>query len=263
MDFERQIALIDKQIEDANDGNPAEFDSWQNKTEVVLRSIFGEVSLTYKKFLAVRYAPGLWTEGTDFRPYRVSGVREAITILDSAKLELEIAQETAPVQTESHIDAPPELEAPTRVFIVHGQDEGKKYELEAYLQKLLSEAPVILHQEPNGGKVLIEKLESSASSVGYAIVLLTADDLGRAKQFDSEEDRFRARQNVVFEMGFFFGLIGRSRVAVLYEESVERPSDIAGLVYIALDAAGGWKGKLASEIDHVGIAVDWTAIGRA
>ena len=262
MDFERKIALIDQQIEEAKGGNPGDFDAWQNKTEVVLRSIFGEVSLTYKKFQGVRYHPSMWTEGTDFRPYRVSGVREAVTILDSAKLELEIAQETAPVQTATTMVTPPEREKSTRVFIVHGQDEGKKYELESYLQKLLAEAPIILHQEPNGGKVLIEKLEDSASSVGYAIVLLTGDDVGRAKQLDSKDDQSRARQNVVFEMGFFFGLIGRGRVAVLYEQGLEHPSDISGLVYIALDAAGGWKGKLASEMDHAGIAVDWTAIGR-
>jgi predicted nucleotide-binding protein len=146
---------------------------------------------------------------------------------------------------------------------VHVQDEGKKYDHDSYLQKLLNEPPIILHQEPNGGKVLIEKLEDSAASVGFAIVLLTGDDTGRAKQLNSADDRPRARQNVVFEMGFFFGLIGRGHVAVLYEPGLENPSDINGLVYIALDDAGAWKGKLASEMDHAGIAVDWTAIGRS
>ncbi|WP_434811706.1 TIR domain-containing protein [Microbacterium sp. bgisy189] len=78
-----------------------------------------------------------------------------------------------------------------------------------------------------------------------------------------EDDKPRARQNVVFELGFFIGLIGRSRVAVLYDEGVELPSDITGLVYIPLDSAGAWKGKLAAEMSHAQIDVDWTAIGRS
>ena len=262
MDFERKIALIDMQIEEANGGHPADFDAWQNKTEVVLRSIFGETGLTHRKFEAVRYTPSMYTLGTDLGPYQVGGVQEAVTILESAKLELEIAHESVPTETVKTVDESRKAGFSSRVFIVHGQDEGKKYELESYLQKLLREAPVILHQEPNGGRVLIEKLEDSAGAVGYAIVLLTGDDVGRAKQLDSTEDQARARQNVVFEMGFFFGLIGRGRVAVLYEPGIEHPSDISGLVYIALDDWGGWKGKLASELDHAGIEVDWTAIGR-
>lgn len=262
MDFDRKMALIDGQIAEANHGNPTDFDAWQNKTEVVLRSIFGEVSLTYKKFRDLSYTPSVWGEGTDFRPYRANGVREAITILDSAKLELEIAREASIPEAVAVAAAPAASELSTRVFIVHGQDDGKKYELESYLQKLLAEAPIILHQEPNGGRVLIEKLEDSAASVGYAIVLLTGDDVGRANALESADDRPRARQNVVFEMGFFFGLIGRRRVAVLYEEGLEHPSDINGLVYVALDAAGAWKGKIASEMDHAGIPVDWTALAR-
>ena len=75
-------------------------------------------------------------------------------------------------------------------------------------------------------------------------------------------DQARPRQNVVFEMGFFFGLIGRERVAVLYEPEVELPSDISGLVYTELDAAGGWKPKLASELNRAGIHVDWAKLAQ-
>ena len=193
----------------------------------------------------------------DTSGYRPAGVRSVISILNAAKLELDLANETpaAPITTNDSTFQ--------RVFIVHGQDDKRKYELESYLQKLVREAPVILHQQPNGGRVLIEKFEDSAASVGYAVVLLTADDVGRPAALELQDDRPRGRQNVVFEMGFFIGLIGRARVAVLYDEGVELPSDINGLVYIPLDSAGAWKGKLASELDHATIAVDWSAVGRS
>lgn len=263
MDFDRKLALIDRQIEEAKDGHPDDFDAWQNRTEVVMRTIFGSGSPAYEKFHSVRYSPSIWGEGTDFRPYVVNGIREAVTILESAKLELEITREIDVVASPAEPEVVTSYASSDRVFIVHGQNEGKKYELESYLQKLLPEPPVILHQEPNGGQVLIEKLEVSASSIGFAVVLLTGDDMGRAKPLEPQDDNPRARQNVVLELGFFLGVLGRKRVVVLYEAGVELPSDLNGLVYVALDSAGGWKGKLASEMDHSGLDVDWSAIGRS
>ena len=260
MDLSRKLALIDQQIVEANAGAPASFDDWRNKTEVIVRSVFGEDTPIHRKFSSIRYSPAFWTEQTDFLPYQRSGVLEAISVLHSAKLELEILAETAPQRPIP--EAPPGA-APNRVFIIHGQNDARKYELEAFLQKLVASSPIILHQEPNGGRVLMEKLEDSAGSAGYAIALLTGDDVGRPKALGPDEDQPRPRQNVVFELGFFFGLIGRKRVAVLFEEGVERPSDISGLVYIALDATGGWKSKLASEIAHSGIEVDWNAVVHA
>jgi len=258
MDLDRAVGRIDQQIKEANGGSPANFDEWHNRTEIVIRAVFGEVSPIHHKFDDVRYSPGIWTEGTDFAPYVRAGVQEVISILEASKLELEILAESSAPSIAMETPA----EVSTRVFIVHGQDDARKYELESYLQKLTAEAPIILHQQPNGGRVLIEKFEDSASSVGYAVVLLTADDLGRPSGLAPQDDQPRARQNVVFEMGFFIGLIGRGNVAVLYEQDVELPSDINGLLYIPLDAAGAWKGKLASELDHANIPVDWTALGR-
>ena len=112
--------------------------------------------------------------------------------------------------------------------------------------------------EPNNGRVLIEKFEQTAAAVGYAIVLLTGDDVGRPAA--TATDRPRARQNVVFEMGFFVGAFGRPRVAVLVEEGVERPSDIEGLVDITLDAAGAWKTKVATELDSAGLSINWAGL---
>ncbi len=117
---------------------------------------------------------------------------------------------------------------------------------------------MILHEQANEGRTIIEKFEDHAAEAGYAVVLLTADDVGRAAAEADEHPR--ARQNVDFELGFFFGALGRRRVAMLYEEAVERPSDTDGIVRIALDDAGAWKLTLARELDAVGIPVNWPAL---
>jgi len=102
--------------------------------------------------------------------------------------------------------------------------------------------------------VIIEKLEEFAATAAFAVVLLTADDCGGSGQ--TAERRPRARQNVVFELGYFIGALGRSRVAVVYEDGVELPSDMNGILYTVLDPAGAWKLGLGRELRAAGFAVD-------
>lgn len=116
----------------------------------------------------------------------------------------------------------------------------------------------MLHEQPSGGRTILEKFEKHAADAGYAVVLLTADDQGGVA---SDSDlRPRGRQNVIFELGFFFGKLGRDRVAVLLGSGVEEPSDIRGLVYIPFDPAGTWKHRLARELVGAGIDVDYSRI---
>lgn len=255
VDQQRKLALLDEQIEMAQGGNPEKFSEWRNKTEVVIRTVMGDGSKIHKKFEAVSYSPTVWYSGIDSSGYRPAGVKSVVSILEAAKLEVTLAAEV-----EVAIDLPDvgRTEPGSRVFIVHGHDEANKYQLLGFLNALTGVEPVILHKQANNGRVLIEKFEQSAAGTGYAVVLLTADDLGRAKH--DVEEKPRGRQNVVFEMGFFFGAFGRSRVAVLFEEGVEIPGDAVGLVYIPLDKAGGWKSKLATEIESAGIDVSWKAL---
>ena len=263
MDHHRKIELIDKQVSDAEAGDPTDFEAWVNGTEVVVRSIFGNASPMHTKITAVSYWPGIVfeeTSATEFANAQRAGVLETIALLKAAKLELEITE--GPSGT-TELSAP-EREPSETIFIVHGRDDARKYALSSFLQNLTGNQPVILHQQPSAGQVLIEKFESVAGSAGYSVVLLTADDRGRPKEMDTSDERARARQNVVFEMGFFFGLIGRKRVAVLYDQGVELPSDVAGIVYIPLDDAGAWKGQLASEISHAGLQIsDWSAVAHS
>lgn len=139
-----------------------------------------------------------------------------------------------------------------RVFVVHGHDGEAKEATARFLEKLKLDA-VILNEQPNAGRTLIEKLEDY-SDVGFAVVLLTPDDVGAAKD---EIDKLnpRARQNVIAELGHFVGRLSRKRVCALYKEGVEIPSDYSGVAYIAMDRAGAWKTKLAQELVEAGLPI--------
>jgi predicted nucleotide-binding protein len=97
------------------------------------------------------------------------------------------------------------------------------------LERATGKEVIVLHEQANAGLTILEKFENYATDVSFAVVLLTGDDEGGVRA--SDETHPRGRQNVIFELGFFFGKLGRKRVAVLLEENVERPSDIAGPVY--------------------------------
>lgn len=146
------------------------------------------------------------------------------------------------------------------IFIVHGHDNEVKQTVARLVAQLTGREPVILHEQPDRGRTIIEKFEEHATSAACAIVLLTADDTGGANGADQ---RSRARQNVVLELGFFLGKLGRGRVVILYENDVELPSDLSGILYIALDPAGAWRTIMARELRAAGVEIDLTAlIGR-
>ncbi len=140
------------------------------------------------------------------------------------------------------------------VFIVHGHNDYTK-EMIADFLKELGLRPIILHEQPNKGRTIIEKFEDHSSNAEYAVVLLTPDDVGALKS-ESNQLSPRARQNVVFEMGHFFGSLGRGKVCALLCPDVERPSDIDGIVYIILDKDNNWKHELTRELKAAGLNVE-------
>lgn len=114
--------------------------------------------------------------------------------------------------------------------------------------------PVILHEQPNKGRTIIEKFEEHAD-VRFAVVLLTPDDVGAVK--DRKSDLLpRARQNVVFEFGYFIGRLGRDRVCALAKGDIERPSDSDGILYVPMDDNDGWKMRLLRELKTADFDVD-------
>ena len=154
-----------------------------------------------------------------------------------------------------------------QVFVVHGHNVTVKGQVEEFLTRC-GLAPIVLQQQPNLGKTLIEKVEHYSGSVQFAVIILTGDDFGGAKGSEelltikekSEKQpqeqaaiKPRARQNVIIEFGYFIGLLGRERVAAIYEEGVELPSDVDGLLYIKYDDSGKWKAELHRELKAAGV----------
>jgi Predicted nucleotide-binding protein containing TIR-like domain len=143
---------------------------------------------------------------------------------------------------------------PRKVFVVHGHDDALKESTARFLERIGLSA-IILHEQANAGRTIIEKLEAF-SSTGFAVVLLSPDDpVGQR-----ESPTFRARQNVVLELGYFIGLLGRHRVCALYKPAVELPSDLHGVLYVPVDEAGGWRTKLAQELVEAGYSIHLAAL---
>lgn len=127
-----------------------------------------------------------------------------------------------------------------RTFIVHGHDETTMQTVKHYLEtELKFPEPVVLRDMPSYGRTIIEKLEAYAYSIDLVFVLLTPDDIV-ASSGAPDAMRYRSRQNVVFELGYFMGALGRStgRVILLYRTPIELPSDIGGI--ISIDITNGF-----------------------
>jgi len=146
-----------------------------------------------------------------------------------------------------------------RIFIVHGHDDVARMETVGFVQAIGLD-PVVLEPLAGKGQTIIEKFEGS-SNVAYALVLLTPDDVG-GTAVDPPELKLRARQNVIFELGFFIGRLGRERVTVLRKGEVEIPSNYKGVQYLPLDDGGAWWMQVAKAIESAHIKVNWDGLKR-
>jgi predicted nucleotide-binding protein len=139
------------------------------------------------------------------------------------------------------------------IFLVHGRAEAVQQTVARFLERLALNV-IILSERPSKGRTIIEKFEQH-SDVGFAVALLTPDDVGGLAD-DPSKLKPRARQNVILELGYFIGKLGRSNVCALYINGVELPSDLHGIGYVSFDAGGGWRLKLATEMKAAGMDVD-------
>jgi predicted nucleotide-binding protein len=142
----------------------------------------------------------------------------------------------------------------TGIFIVHGHDELARESVARFVERLGLEA-IILQDQPHIGRTIIEKFEEESVKVGFALVLMTPDDVG-SSQTKPDEMRSRARQNVIFELGYFAARLGRRRVCLLYKGNVEIPSDLYGVLYILIDDSDSWKLRVAREMRAAGLEFD-------
>lgn len=233
-----------------------QFNKWHRDTRVAITRTFGEDSEHVKEFLEIQYAYEAFAviAGKDYshedQQAHESGLSSASAMLKS------MLEEVDEYGLEPEVDngrGQPAVDVQTdRIFIVHGRDEGAREEVARVIEKLGKE-PVILAEQASAGNTIIEKVERNAD-VGFAIVLLTPDDEGGLK--DSDDIRSRARQNVIFELGFFIGRLGRGHVCALTKGDVEIPSDYSGVVYIEMGGQHEWRIRLVRELKAAGYDVD-------
>jgi len=162
-------------------------------------------------------------------------------------------QADPPAPPASALELPVTNSDPT-VFLVHGHDQTK-HQVARVIDQLTGREPVILDEQTSRGRTLLEKFEDHAATAALAVVLLTPDDFGGVAGAPQQP---RARQNVVFELGYFCGRLGRRNVIVL-NAGVEQPSDITGLVYIPMND-GSWKLKLGRELSEAQVPVDFNGL---
>ena len=232
-----------------------QFEKWHRDTEVAISRTFLDRPGYLQDFRNVRYRPSVFTGGGDyeFDQAFVQGLDKAASILESMIDEIREYW-----KDDEFLLTPPEIviserETTNEVFVVHGRDDGAKETVARFLSKLGLQ-PVILHERANQGRTIIEKFEEHAQ-VGYAVILLTPDDMCSSPD-QPGCSRPRARQNVILELGFFLGMLGRQRTFALKKGNVETPSDYDGVLYIPLDDSGAWRLELVREFKGAGLAVD-------
>ena len=220
-----------------------EFLTWHRNTKVAIEKIFGDQSQHVNEFL----------ECFLLADDDIDAIGRAESILTSMLNEInEHWDDDVPIQRPSPTKRTIQTDM-KKVFVIHGRDEGAREMVAGFLKKLELK-PVILSEQSSKGRTIIEKFEEH-SEVGFAVALLTPDDTGSLKGARGKPNP-RARQNVIFELGFFIGRLGRERVCALVKGEPEIPSDYSGVAYIPLDDSGGWKLSICRELKAAGYSVD-------
>jgi predicted nucleotide-binding protein len=223
---------------------------WDARTKLALESVFeGPFPDEYHRAATGRIFGQVGQSKMTTLRNRQTAMRGAINTLRSIEERMEFLEEPGEV-----LEARPRTPGGKQVFVIHGRDEGLRAQVARLLERLGLDA-IILQEQEDRGRTVIEKFEDHALDVGFAVALLTPDDYGKGPDDEAwPEAPNRARQNVVLELGYFMGTLGRQRVAALFQNGTELPSDIHGVLYIPLDA--NWELRLAKEIKAAGLPVD-------
>lgn len=226
-----------------------EFRLWRDYATEMLKHYFDEE--TAKKFEIYVYPSVVFIGEDDDFDYYVKLIEDGLTSLESIRNTLDFLLGDKSKEKIEKIYS-------KKVFIVHGRDELLKEQVARFIKELKL-IPIILHEQPSKGNTIIEKFEEN-SDVDYAVILLTPDDVGGEKKDIQTVDELkpRARQNVIFELGFFIGKLGRERVCALKKGNPEILTDFSGVLYISVDKED-WKLELIKELKSAGIPLDTDA----
>ena len=232
------------------------FVEWHRDTWNAIAQTFGDASHHVREFNAIAFTPttSKWHYPNEIQRKEAfsNGLNYVSGILRSMITEIQ-------EYWEEHLHEPfspnaaetPQTVNSNRVFVIHGRDHGTKDSVARFLEGLGLEA-VILEEQPDRGLTVIEKFEQNASG-DFVVALLTPDDVGGP---NPDKLQPRARQNVIFELGYFVRAFGRNRVRALMKGDVEIPSDYAGVLYVPMDESGGWQMRLIREMNSAGFKID-------
>lgn len=143
----------------------------------------------------------------------------------------------------------------SKVFVVHGHDEAAKAQVARLMHQINVEF-IILSEEPNKGRTIIQKFTDHAADASFALVVMSGDDEGRSKAQHDAPLKPRTRQNVIFELGYFLSALGPGRVCALTKGGPEIPSDYEGVLYEPMDERGFWRYSVVKELKAAGFNVD-------
>jgi predicted nucleotide-binding protein len=147
--------------------------------------------------------------------------------------------------------------------LVHGHDEALLQEVLEFVEGLGIKG-VVLKDAGGAARSLLDKFFEVGSAARFAIVLISADDMGASRRQFDEPDfgpkalKYRSRQNAILELGYFYGRLGWDKVFVLEKAppkrfpDFERPSDLNGVVFDRYDTAGRWKMTVARRLEDGG-----------
>lgn len=245
MDWQNKLRKLYNEIDELKNkdsSSDSDFKAWKTDVQLCLSGLYGENSIQFKNFNSRHFSPMVIGGNTDWhKPY----VRD----LETTKKEFE--RYICDFEEEGiNTNMGKNRSSNNKVFIVHGHDGELKEKVARRLEQQGIEA-IILSEQVNRGRTIIEKLEAY-SDVNVAIILFTQDDLGVAKE-EKGNEKYRARQNVVFEAGYFMGYLGRENIIMIADENVEIPGDLSGMVYTTRDS---WEFEMLKELNAAGMKVN-------
>lgn len=248
MDVNNFVIELRSKIKNLRYGDESEREAIQLRLELLAKKRFGKIN-EYERMIR---NTSFWTSShpcseTVKRNLWNEGKNSYLNILEAIELEYSWEDE---VKEKTERDKRKKVFDNKKIFIVHGHNETLKYNVANWLREI-GISPIILHETANRGTTsIINKIEEN-SEVGCAIILMTADDEGKAVK--ENQYKKRARQNVVFEAGYFIGKLGPERVIILKENDVDIAGDLLGCVYIEADPYNGWRDQVKREFKAIGI----------
>ena len=258
-----RIELIQSLVNQLNElphRDEDKLDALTRRADMIIRRVAPSVNEYLADLRRIRFDPGFRpaTEH-EYNESWSSASTEMLNLLNTMLEELQILdsfEQSRALPQSNEVQKSKKIKLSTKIFVVHGHD-GEMEQAVARTLGQLGLDPIILHEQPSQGRTIIEKF-TDHSDVTSAVVLFSPDDMAYPKRGSSNEAKLRARQNVVFELGFFIGKLGRERVFVLHreEKNFEMLSDYSGVVYISYNQSGSWRSDLIKELKACGYDVD-------